>query len=164
MRSFGEVRQSQWSNRYASEKQHFVSHASQDATDLAVFPLGQRHLQLGSSFANGANSRPLDPRDAFGEIDSLSQAKKLSWIQLALHDDKVGLWDTVLRMGQLLSQFPVVGQEQQSLAGAIQSADREKSTAIRHQVNRANSPFWIAVGAEHSCRFVEHQVGGALLP
>jgi hypothetical protein len=67
-------------------------------------------------------------------------------------------------MGQLLSQLAVVGQQQQSLAGTIQSADRKKSTAIGHQVDRANPTFWIAIGAEDTCWLIEHQVGGALLP
>jgi len=136
MRAFGEVSQAQRADGDASEQKNLVSDASQDSADLAVLPFGQRHLQL---------------------------TKELRWIQLALHDDEVGLGDTVLGMGQLLSQLPVVGQEQQPLAGTVQTADRKKSTAIRHQVDRANSSLWISIGAEHPCRFIEHQISGALL-
>jgi hypothetical protein len=163
MRAFGEVSQAQRADGDASEQKNLVSDASQDSADLAVLPFGQRHLQFGGSFSDCPNARPLDSRHPFGEIDSFSETKELRWIQLALHDDEVGLGDTVLGMGQLLSQLPVVGQEQQPLAGTVQTADRKKSTAIRHQVDRANSSLWISIGAEHPCWFIEHQISGALL-
>jgi len=65
-------------------------------------------------------------------------------------------------MSQSLCQFPVVGEQNQTSAGRIESADREQSIVTGHQIDDARSALWVAIGAQNASRFMNGEVGRSM--
>ncbi len=61
-------------------------------------------------------------------------------------------------MGQLLSQFAIIGQQDQALAVSIKPADGENSFVRRHQIDNAWPALRVTVGGDETDRLVDCKV------
>jgi hypothetical protein len=162
VRTLGHIGQFEGADRSAPQDDDFVSETSQDAADLAVLSFAQRDIDFGATFAHFANGGAVDPRDPFSQIDTSLKPSHGLLFDLSGHDDEVGLGNAMLWMRQTLCKLSIVGQENQSSARGVQSADRKQTGLGWHQIDHARASFGIAVGAQDAGWFVDGIVDGAV--
>jgi hypothetical protein len=89
----------------------------------------------------------IDLSFSFGQIDSSLESFKGIDFDLASNNHGIAFGDFVFRVSELLREFAIVGQQDQSCAGSIESADGEETVLIGHKIDHAGATFRIAVGA-----------------
>ncbi len=96
------------------------------------------------------------------QIDALSKFRECLRFHLASHGDLIDLWHSVTRVGQLLQEFAIVGQEKQALAFHVQASDWEDVDAagMLNDVGDTTATFWICGGTDDVTRFVVHDHDG----
>ena len=97
------------------------------------------------------------------ELDPSGEARKRLGRRLAAHSRQIVLLDMIARMGQMVDERAVVGQEHQSFAVRVQSADRLER-GLAGQVNQFDDGLLrvpVGDGAGDAARLIERDVGAA---
>ena len=100
---------------------------------------------------------------AFGKIDSSFESLEGIEFDLADDNNRIAFGNFMLWVSQLLSQFAIVGQQDQTGARGIESSDGEETMLVRHEIDHAWSALRIAIGTEHAFGFVECKVDRPML-
>ena len=97
----------------------------------------------------------IDLRFTFGNVDPPLEPLEGIELDLADDDNRVAFGDFVFGVSELLGQFAVVGQEDQSGARCIESSDWKQALLVGYKVDHARSSLGIAIGAQDSFGFVQ---------
>ena len=134
----------------------FVTERGQHPPNLAVLTFVEHHLEHGALLVLRADRHPLGMHLGFSEADAAPEAIEQFLAGHAGDLHEVLLLDTVARMGEKVGESPVVGEEDQPLAHAVEPANREQPLLAGHEVDDTRSPRRIGVGGHHADRLVEH--------
>ena len=134
----------------------------QHTPDFTVASLGKNHLHLGTPGKPFFYSQGIDLGQAVIEVNSLANLCQggSGWAPGNLNP--VCLGHTIARMGKLVGQFPVIGDQNQSLAHAIQASHGKKPLLGRDDINNTQAPLRIHVRGEHAGRLIEDVVDPGL--
>ena len=132
-----------------------MAEAGEHPADLAVLALVEHHLEHGALLVLRLDRHPLRVHLAFSEADAPPQLLEQFFVRHARNLHEVFLLDAVARVGQEIGERPVVGEQDQPLAHAVESADREQPLVSRHQIDDAGPARRIVVGGHDSHGLVE---------
>lgn len=161
--SFGEFAEFQRADPDALEGDHPVSESRQDPSDLSVLSFAEGDFQFGTPFPNALEFGVVDPGTPLRKMDAPLQTFQGVRLDLTSDRYRVSLRDSMTRMGQPLSEFAVIGQQDQSGAAGIQAAYREQSNFIGYHIHHARSTLRVSVRAQDSFGLVKRKIDGAML-
>ena len=110
---------------HTHEPQHLVTHAGQQAADLAVHAFAEDDLQPGAVLLMRFDADLLHPGNAFGQMDPAPQLVEHLRRRPAGNLGQIDLLDAIAGMRQAIGQFAVVGDQDQSFAVQIEPADQQ---------------------------------------
>ena len=93
---------------------------------------------------------------AFGQPHSPSETVEHLRRRHTGHLHVIFLFHTIPGMGQKVGQFPIVGDEDQSLAHPVKPADCEEPRVAGHEIDHPRPTGGIVIGGDGSDRLVEH--------
>jgi hypothetical protein len=122
------------------------------APDLAINPLSQHDTQYRRR--NGVQPRNLRALTRYK--DAVQQSPCEGRLPVSIQRELVFLVDFETRMGKVLGEFAVVGQENEPFALRVEPADIEQPRKVRReQVENRVANVWIASGANKAGWFVQ---------
>ena len=133
-----------------------MSEPRQHPADLPILAFIEDHLEHGTLFVLRADVHPLGMHLPFGQGDATANFVEQFLGRHARHLHEIFLFHSIPRMGEEVGQRPVVGDEDQPFAHAVEPADGKQSLLTRHEVDHAGSAVGIVVGGHHAHRLVEH--------
>lgn len=151
------------SNRDPVKFQNLVFQLGQHPANLAILPLGQhdanpRAVPLFFQFAD-----VLRFHFSIRKPDPGRQLLQIGHAGVTGHQGFIGFFDADARVHQLMGQVAVVGHQQQTFAGLVQSADSiDPLGHVGNQIEGPRSAGRVVIGAKVPGRFVHQPVDFAL--
>ncbi len=99
------------------------------------------------------------------QINTLTEFLERLGYQLASDGDLIDLWNAVTRMGQLLQEFAIIGQEKQALAFHVQASNWEDADAagMLDDVRDTTAALGVCCGTDDIARLVVHDHDGGFV-
>ena len=157
--SGGEVADRDRSDPAADEALHFVSEVVEHEADLAFEPLFEDHREApvgndGGIRCAGKTLGRFEPADEQGEV---------LFLERSVQGDEVFLFDLVTRMGEGEGEVAVVGEDEETLAFAVESADVvERFEMAWEEVDHGFPAFFVRARGDDAPRLVEDDRHGCL--
>ena len=154
----GKLAQFQWTDRDPFQCSDFVADPSQHPANFTIATFGQNNFQPTAPFGPfqkfgfrraGQSLGDMNPLFKFAEINCLGNADDL---------DVVFLFNAESRMGQLIGQIAIIGDQYQTFAGLIESTDIVNSLVGFDQVDHARPTRRIFARGQDARRLVQHKV------
>src|SRR5262245_48555005 len=96
---------------------------------------------------------------AFAEVDAVEQSFQVFWCRRASDEREIRFLDAEAGMHQPMREIAVVGEEQQTFAVLVESADRVNTLGdLRHEIERQRSARGIVVCAQDAARLVDEPI------
>ncbi len=145
----------------ALEADHLVSYAGHHPSNFPITSLSQFELQERTFSSCLEFSGGVDLEVPVGELESLAELFEAVSIGDPGDLNAVDPGHLVARVNQLVGQFAIVGDHQQSFAVFVESSDAEQAGSdVGEQVDDPRSTSGVPVGAQVSCRLVQQVVLG----
>jgi hypothetical protein len=142
-----------------------VPHPGKQPADFAILTVTQPDFKKCAVAFRADPLHPMDVESALAKIESLFQRGKGLVRGAAGNLDSIRPRHLKPRMSHAMGQFTVVGQENQTFAALVQSANGEQSQFTRrHQVDCARPALGIAAGAQVAARLVQQEVSRRIAP
>ena len=129
------------------------------ATDLAVAPFPQFHLQQGVPplGCKAAHHRRLCHPAFQGKPMAPMLETGVCWT--SLHPNPVGLRVAVAGMGELQGEMPLVGEQQRTAAVGIKASDRVQAVAKigGEKIKHDGACTWVVTAADDPFGFIEQE-------
>jgi hypothetical protein len=138
----------------AHERHDLMTQAREDATHLAVLPLGQHHFENRRIPFFADHLHALGPHLPFGEPNTLCDFFQHFACRRAGDEHAIELFDPKARVSQAMGERSVVGEQHQANAHRIEPADAVNALGhLRQQVHHARAAGRVAVGRNIPARF-----------
>lgn len=123
-----------------------MSDAGQQPPNFPIATFVQNNFQPTSVFATTLEFDVCNAGFALGEIHASSKRFQCCRDGCPLHLNEIGFFDSKPRMGQLIGQVSIVGDENQALARLIEAAHVINTLIGFDQVNDADATGWVFAG------------------
>ncbi len=150
-----QVAERETTDRNPLELVNLMSMGSEHSPNFPVFPLVECHLEHGALFVLRSHIDPLGMHLALGEMNAPADGIERFPCGNAGDLDKVPLLDAIAGMSKKVGQRAVIGDEEQSLAHAIESAHGEEPLLAGYEIDHPGTSGGIVVGGDDSDGFVE---------
>ena len=151
-----EVAQRELADANPFELVDLVAEPRQHPANLAILALVEDHFQDGTQLVLRADVHPLGVHFSLGQRDAPANLVEQLLGRHACHLHEIFLFHAVAGMGEKVGQCPVVGDEDQPLAHAVEPADGKQPLLARHEVDHTGPAVGIEVGGHHAHRLIEH--------
>jgi len=135
-----------------------VADSRQNSADLAVSALVQHDFQFSRFTLAAFDAHGSDAGDPLRKMHARAQPVQFWQRRTARDAGEISLVDAVPRVGQPVGQRAVVGDQNQPLAGPVQSADGKQPLVATDQVDHAHSRGGIPIGRNDARRLVHGKV------
>jgi hypothetical protein len=140
-----------------------VTQLGQHPTDLAILPFGKDEFEDGRIASLTDRLDPLRADLSFGQPDPLGQLREHLAGRRTSDDHPVKLFNAVFRVSQLVGEFTVVGQEQQTDAHLVEPTDRVDALRdLGQEIENPGSSRRVIVGRDVALGLVDSEVDRAL--
>ena len=95
-------------------------------------------------------------------MDTLAHLPHGFRFDFTCHGDSIDLSDAELWVGESLSEFPIIGEQDQSFTASVQPANWENTFIWRDEVNDSWTAVWVTIGCNHTNRLVDGVIDGLL--
>jgi hypothetical protein len=133
----------------------FVTEPREHSADLAVLPLVEHHLKHGALSVLGADRHPLGVHFSLGEPHPLPQLVEEFFGGNACDLHEVFFLDSIAGMCEKVGERTIVGQQDQSLAHAVEPSHGEQTVIAGDEVDDPRPSGRIDVGRDDADRLVE---------
>lgn len=148
-----EITKDDRANGEANKALHAVSDSLDHVADLALFTGREDHREAARREAFDLISFGFAD---FGE-DAFFKLRNDAVFESMLHGDVVELFDLVLRMGERLSEFAIVTEEEETFGFEIETTDVHEILQTTGQEGvDGRSIVLVIPSADESCRFMEN--------
>ena len=157
--AYFQVPEAQGSEPGSDQVDYLEPHFLQHAPNLAGLSLGNGHSQ-GALFVVAGDEIGSGPaRRSIIQGDALLQAFQRLVGYGPRNRYLVGLWDVKSRMGEVMSEFSVIGEKQKPKGVKVEPANRVQSGVnILDQIRDQRSSFRIVQGTDGAEGLVQHQI------
>lgn len=154
MGSFGEISQAERPDGDSFKRPDFVADCRQHPADFAISPFGQDDFQPASIFGLFHEFDVGGPDFPFGDVDSFFELTQSGIRGDPVDQDVVFLFYAKTWVGQLVGELAIVGDEDQALAGLVESANVIDPFVGVDQIDHARATGRIVAGRNDARRLV----------
>ena len=157
--------QGQRPHHHAPQIAHRKPDGVTHTTYLTVSPFMDRHSKMRQILLVIVSGQYHHCRGRHAVLQLYAHPEQIQFLlrHNARHRHLIGLIDLMAGMGQSLSQFPIIGQQQQSFCIVVQPSHRiDPLGNILNIICNRFPPFRILHGCHHAPGLVKQQIGLAL--